>query len=398
MFTKLADQFANHFDRFDVFNLHPRQLQGFLEVLWESWRKNPNKTVPIAPHPGIGKLDGTKPITPVNSMLLSLDDEILSNGGTKIERETLRDLVIDILDENNQGNPAPDRFWPHLIYAYLVENTRVFDICQRLLHQIVSSEQLGSMSEASQRWARTTEMLFFRDGSASLIGSTASELRPDVRATRRNAYYRMFGMDLNHGTLDQRPYAYEKPKAANRDFVTTFESFLREVWRGYINSTNSAGVNMTDTAAIADLGSQLREMLLERRHNGNLTREEFSFVATMNWFHLTLGTGPDDEHNSPIVRDCKAEASSPDERLRRLGERVGVPAHRKARSLLTMAEPLSNILVMTERGDFDDPGEVGALYDSSLETGQAMLEIINHWSIATGHDIKATSVTSTGSA
>jgi hypothetical protein len=252
------------------------------------------------------------------------------------------------------------------------------------------------MSEASQRWARTTEMLFFRDGSPSLIASTASELRPDVRATRRNAYYRMFGMDLNHGTLDQRPYSYDKPKAANREFVTTFESFLREVWRGYINSTNSSGVNTTDTAAIADLGSQLREMLLERRHNGNLTREEFSFVATMNWFHLTLGTGSDDEHNSPIVRDCKAEASSPDERLRRLGERVGVAAHRKARSLLTMAEPLSNILVMTERGDFDDPGDVASLYDSSLETGQAMLEIINHWSIATGHDVKATPVTSTG--
>ena len=50
----------------------------------------------------------------------------------------------------------------------------------------------------------------------------------------------MFGLELNHGTDDGKPYPYVKAEAANTEFVATFEEFLREVWVGmtYVTATS----------------------------------------------------------------------------------------------------------------------------------------------------------------
>jgi hypothetical protein len=146
-----------------------------------------------------------------------------------------------------------------------------------------------------------------------------SQLRPDASATRRNAYYRMFGLDLNHGTEDNKSYPYTKPTAANREFVPTLELLLTEVWRGITNAKNSSGAKDTDNDAIGTLSLRLRDMLTVRRQNGNLSREEFWFTAMIAWFHLTV------EYDSPIVIDLRANATSPEERLKKIGERVDLP-------------------------------------------------------------------------
>ena len=73
------------------------------------------------------------------------------------------------------------------------------------------------------------------------ITAITGYVRPDIHATRRNAYQRMFGMDLNHGTDDNKPYPYVKAEAANSEFVSTFEEFLREVWIGMENVNNTSG-------------------------------------------------------------------------------------------------------------------------------------------------------------
>jgi hypothetical protein len=104
-----------------------------------------------------------------------------------------------------------------------------------------------------------------------------------------NAYFRIFGMDLNQGMDDNRAYPFLKPAASNVEFVTSFEEFLREVWRGIENYRNQSGPNSTDDAAISALARRLYGMLVVRRLNGNLSREEFFIVASMSWFHLTLG-------------------------------------------------------------------------------------------------------------
>jgi hypothetical protein len=176
--------------------------------------------------------------------------------------------------------------------------------------------------------------------------------------------------------------------------VPTFEAFLREVWRGIINARNQIGPNTTDDAAIADLAGRLPHMLKDRRENGNLSREEFFFVATMSWFHLTV------EFDSPIVRDLKADGSNPGERLRAIGERVGLPAHGKAYDLFGLADPMSRLLIAIESGSLSNVANVPVLYTGGppplpppTPLRNDIQTIITNWSSATGRNMKAEPVT-----
>ena len=285
--------------------------------------------------------------------------------------------------------PFAPAVWDHLIYAYMIENTRVFEIFRRVLEEYFTGELLDVPTPASNLWLRTTEALFYHDASPLNIFSVGSWIRPDVRAARRNAYFRMFRMDLNHGTTDNRPYPYAKPPASNVEFVATFEEFQREVWRGIENFTNTSGPRPTDNAAIANLARALYDMLRVRRRNGNLLREELAFVSTMSWFHLTL------LYDTPIVVDLKSQAPSAEERLEKIGERVGVPAHSKSHSYFHLAEAMSPILRAIENADFNTEATAPTLY-SPGPIRRRMMEIITHWSIATGRDMKARKVTVAG--
>ena len=103
----------------------------------------------------------------------------------------------------------------------MIENTRAYEILGRVLAEFAQGERLGILREhASYQWLRTTEELFYKDASPFQPYNLVSRIRPDIAATRRNAYYRMFGMDLNHGRDGvAQPYPYVKPPVANREFV-----------------------------------------------------------------------------------------------------------------------------------------------------------------------------------
>ena len=279
----------------------------------------------------------------------------------------------------------PPALWDHLIYAYMIENTRVYEIFRRVLEEFAYGERLAVPSATSQRWLRTTEQLFYSDTPSFQIASLASWIRPDIRAMRRNAYQRMFGLDLNHGTDDNRPYPYPRAAAANMDFASTFEALLREVWRAIENESNQSGPNQTDINAIATLARTVYDMLRVRRQDsGNLGRDELWHVSTMGWFHITLS------FNTPIVRDLKAEATSPAERLQKIGERVGLPAHARSESYFHLARTMSFLLRELELGAFNTPGGAVNLYTPvTADFPAAIQEIITHWSLATGRDLKA---------
>jgi hypothetical protein len=305
------------------------------------------------------------------------------------------EVLVDLLGAPQvaSANVLAARYWKHFIYAYLIENTRVFEISAKLVQELLSDEAYGTISTETHRWLRTTEDFFFRDGPSSLIQSITSSARPDLRATRRNAYYRMFGIDLNHGAQDGRPYPFTKATAANTDFVKMLQELMRELWRGYTNATNQIGPNTTDDTNIAELIDRLQIMLNARRISdagfANLAREELVSVTMMSWFELTVAVG------SPVARDLKATASTPDEQLRRLGERVRLPAHSKSRSLLILAEHLPPLLTLIEEGYFDAANRVNipALYKTANPLRDSVLQIVNHWSIATGADLKAVPTT-----
>jgi hypothetical protein len=285
--------------------------------------------------------------------------------------------------------PAPPGpvVWDHLIYAYLIENTRAYEIFRRVLEEYAFGETLSVPDPNVHDWLRTTEQLFYRDAPPFQIYSLTSWIRPDARAMRRNVYFRMFGMDLNHGTDDNRPYPYPRARAANTEFVAIFEEFLREVWRAIENFNNQSGADPTDDAAIANLARALHDMLLVRRRDGNLAREELAYVSMMSWFHLSLGL------NSPIVQALKAEASSPEDRLLKIGERVGLPAHSRAGAYFRLADAMSLILRAIETAAFNTEQTAPLLYQPPPGGAQdTMQAIIRDWTIATGRDMKARKV------
>jgi len=221
----------------------------------------------------------------------------------------------------------------------------------------------------------------------------SSHIRSDLRASRRNAYQRMFGMDLNHGADDGKPYTYIKAEAANSEFVATFEEFLREVWVGITYVTATSSSNPTDDSKIAELAEKLQNMLQSRRLSGNLSREEFAFVSMMSWFHLTL-----EVNNSPIVSSLRAEAVGVENILFKIAERVRLPAHGLSKSFFDIADPISRLLIQIEMGTYNVTPAVRALYDRvTFPAGPEpdMRTIITHWTAITGHDVKARKVATT---
>ena len=285
--------------------------------------------------------------------------------------------------------------WDHLIYAYMIENTRVYEIFRRVMHELIHGEKLGAPTEESQRWLRNTEELFYKDGAPFFIGSVTSHIRGDLRATRRNPYQRMFAMELNHGGEDGKPYPYVHAEAANNEFVSTFEEFLREVWVGMTFVTATSSSNPTDPSKIANLATKLKNMLMSRRQSGNLAREEFAAVSAMAWFHLTLEYKNNGEH-APIVRALRAEGDGTEQRLFKIAERVGLPAHGLSKHFFDIADAISRILIQIESGDYDFADAVPALYTpapggDTPET--AMRNIITNWTAITGRDVKARKVT-----
>jgi hypothetical protein len=343
-----------------VFGFHPMQLARFLDETWI------NRNLQVFPVPSLLE------VPPV------LRPQEAISGVTPA--------------------PTSEVIWDHLIYAYMVENTRAYEIFRRVLEEYLFGERLGTPTDETHRWLRATEQLFYSHGEPYRINTLTSTIRSDQRATRMNAYQRMFGMDLNHGTDDNRPYPYPRATAANTEFVATWEEFLREVWRGIENFSNSSGAKPTDDATIANLARTLNDMLSVRRLDGNLTRDELQHVSTMSWFHLSLS------FDSPVVSDLEAQGNSAEERLLKVGQRVGLPAHSRSGAYFRLADNMSPILRATEAAQFNTLDGAQALYSPPPAPPpppqlpiirDVMTDIIRDWSLASGRDMKARRVSVT---
>jgi hypothetical protein len=373
-------------DAISLFRLHPIQLHRYLEEVWAVGG--------FEPYPITG--------TTVENIFLGdpaiTDDLALPDGlvtgqlrsGIPFPPPTLgfppprADYTTFGPPPGLQSGANVKQPWEHLIYAYLIENTGVVRIFRRVLEMYASGERLEVPSLDSRRWLRSTEELFFRDPPPFHISSITSVARPDLEAARRYAYRELLGIDLNHGRADGTPYPYPRDASANTDFVAQWEAFLGEVWQGYINRRNSSGENSTDPEAVANIADFLAKMQRVRRQNGNLAREEFFHTAMMSWFHLTL------ESDTPIVVDLKANAANAVERLRKIGERVGIAPHPKTRSFFELAEPASSLLRFIELEQFSDAARASVLFDQTPvnRVREDALVVINHWAIATGRNLK----------
>lgn len=359
MFLSFASQLPN--GAADLFAFHPADLLALLEDAWDQRVNDPAFPTGDPRHR-----------SDLNGMTRTWMGQYFSTPAPAALVPIVRSL----------GGEIGAVTWDHLIYAYMVQNTRVYDIFRRVVRELVEGEKLGLARETTQAWLRSTEQLWYRDPLPFYMPSLISYVRPDTDAIARNAYDRMFGMELNHGTESGAPYPYPKADNANHGFVTTFEEFLREVWVGMVNVTNTSGAVPTDNAKIANLATRLHDMLMSRRVYGTLSREEFVFVSMMSWFHLTLSD------NLPIVTDLRAEAASPEERLFKIAQRVGLPAHGLSKSYFEIAQPISRILILIETGAFNTVGAVPALYTPG-PVEALMRVVMTDWSTISGRDIKA---------
>jgi len=370
-----------------LFRCHPLELSTLLEVAWQR-RANAAGTE-------LGDPARRSDISAIPDSWLEpfrvaggIEPPTGQNGQPDLAGTTLEN-AFGLLDPNNEAQERRSTFWDHLIYAYMIENTRIYEIFRRVLYELLHGEKLGVPLADAQHWLRNTEELFYRDQPSFSITNLTSYIRADLRASRRNAYQRMFGMDLNHGTDDGQPYPYVRAEAANNEFVPTFEEFLREVWIGIENVDNESGAKPTDDAKIADLVEKLHDMLISRRVNGNLSREEFFFVSMMSWFHLSV-----EFSESPIVQSLRAEAASPEQRLFKIAQRVGLPAHGLSKSYFDIADTISRVLILIETGAYLGSDAAPAFYNPG-PLQNAMKTIIRHWSIITGREMKARRVATT---
>ncbi len=284
--------------------------------------------------------------------------------------------------------------WDHLMYAYAIENTRAAQILTRVVRAFRSGEGLGIPTVPTQRWLDATEAVLLNAANPFGAWLSTSAARPDPEAVRRNAYYRLFGMDLAHGTDGNAPYPFDKAEASNRSFVKIFEELLFELWRAIENVRNLVAGNTTDDDRIYRLAEQIGFMLRSRRLNALLGREELAATTAMGWVELTVSS------NTFVVRDLRAEASSPADRLRIIGERVRLLPHSRTNSFFAMSAELSLLLRALEAGWVTGNAQAWLLYQTSappgtppLPTGQRPLgaevrRVITEWAAASGHDLK----------
>jgi hypothetical protein len=112
-----------------------------------------------------------------------------------------------------------------------------------------------------------------------------------------------------------------------------------------------------------------------------LDREELAAATVLGWIELTLSS------NNAVVTDLKAPSTSSANRLKLIGDRVGLPAHSKSAALLSMSEDISLLLRTIESAVITE-STVAVLYQSG-PIGEASRRVITEWSAATGKDLKA---------
>ncbi|MFG1622532.1 hypothetical protein [Kribbella sp. NPDC049227] len=375
-----------------LFDIHPLQLSRWLDEAWAA-----GSTVP-----DIG-IDPPSPSTPAlgdPGIIAAIDLPLPSPTGAPFPVPSgITTGSIDTFSGVPFPFPAPPSpsapglIADHLIYAYLLECTGVVEIMAEVVRRFAVGETLNPVSLASTRWLRTTEELFFREPPLYSIQGIVSEMRPDQRVNRRNAYWRMFGLEPPHAIPSRwtRPgmtpevWKQDVGGGVNSGFREKWTELLRQVWLGIENANNGVGPNATDREYVAFLCTALRDMLAMRRRGAMLAREEFAYVSYLSYFHTTL------DSDTPIVIDLDARGPAPAERLEKIAAKVGMTPAARSRELFDLADLMSGLLRAIELNVFSTGAQAELLY-LNLGTNAALLQdmnrIIDLWQSATGDRVK----------
>lgn len=292
------------------------------------------------------------------------------------EPQSLRQQLMDLSAFGDHAFPATGplpasvRSWHHVGFSFCIDNTRAAQILVRVVRAYRSGEALGVPSVETQRWLDNTEVLL--SGAANPFGAwlSTSAVRPDAEGVRRNAYWRILGMDLAFGDESNAPVGYHKAESANREFTQVFEELLTELSRAIESDA-------PDDERIFRLSEGLGSMLRARRREHFLDREELAAATVTGWLDLTLAA------NTSLVTDLRATATSPAERLRLIGDRVGLAPHSRAAAFFSMATDLSVLLRVLEGGEIAGPEQAPLFYEESRPAiGIEARRVIAGWQAA----------------
>lgn len=357
-----------------LFAQHPQNLSSWLEEAWASFFLPPARGNPqdILGSPAPGIINGLVRPGPA------------APGGRPPSGLPL---------------PVPNQqfLWHDLIYSYLIESTGVVEVMSEVIRRILVGETLDALTVAGQQWVRSTHSLFFSEAPPFQVLPIGGLLRPEGRIARRNAYWRMYSMDLPHPlppssmSAISQPWKLDVGAGVNTGFRAQWTDFLRQVWQGLENRTNLSGAKSTDPSYVALLAESIRDMMRLRRRGGQLVREEAAYASMMTWFQITLAT------DTPIIVDLNATAVSPEERLIKLAQRVGMAPAPRSRELFLLALPASELMRDIELGAFATGALAAALFPIvGTPLSARATDVIDLWQSATGERIKDGRLTSTG--
>ena len=137
MFRQFAGSFPGSMDEGarKLFRLHPMELAALLEQAWVLQRHNDQESQ--------GHPDRRSNLPGLPNYLLKFfacSEENIKNFCGNAVSATTTSSGSDC--EVSQNLPDCVR-WDHLVYAYMIENTRLYEIFRKILHEFRHGEELG---------------------------------------------------------------------------------------------------------------------------------------------------------------------------------------------------------------------------------------------------------------
>jgi hypothetical protein len=372
-----------------VFGIHPLQLSRWLGEVWGrgglvNWPNWPGTGTPSTPL-GAPDVDAR----------LQLPGGLLSDGlrsGIGPGPAAIPP-VFALGPSLGTGIPLP---WDHLIYAYLIESTRVIEILGEVVRRYVTGETLDPPSVETLVWARNTEELFFRDPPLFHIGGITSSLRPDANVNRRNAYWRLFGCDLPHPLPGQPdPQAWKRHVGAGAKYPLP-RALARAAPAGLARHRErpQRGWREPDRP-------RLRRLPLSNPRRDAPATPTRRDVGPRRVRLCLAGQLVPPHGGVRHLRRCRPEGHRGCRRQRggpvAIGARVGITPPRGARELFELADLLSPLLWFIELDQFSEAANASLLFKSfgapNPPIPSLMTRIIDLWQSATGVRVKDLAVT-----